>query len=654
MIESCLYYLVRGVAGLVRILPISVAIGLGRSVGMIVYFVDVKHKNQAIANLKTAFAETKSPWEIRRITKQLFRNYGQNLIELLRLPLMNQERFKQCVSLEGMDHVQESLKQNKGLILLAMHFGSWEMASLTCSMLDQPYKVIVKPQKRFSKLDELLNSYRECGGSVTIERGMGMREFVKSLKNNEVVGMVVDQGGRDGTLVPFFNRQASMSVGAIRMGLKMEVPICFAIIIREKGFRHRVIVHPPLKLNRSDDPEQDLKSNLEQVVKLMEDYIRQYPSEYMWFYKIWKYSKESTTLILHDGRTGHLRQSQAVSQLIGKALAEREIDSQIKIVDVKYRDSLRKSFLSVLILLFNGYVFQGRLGLLQWFLTPESYQEIISSKADFIVSCGSANAALNFLLANDHEAKSVAILKPGLLGYHRFDLCVLPEHDRPRRIAKSAPVLITKGAANLVTPEYLAEQGDALRKRFTQLRHNGGLRIGLLIGGDTKGYALNERKVSIVIHQLKEIAEEYSAQILVTASRRTTAAIEKILFRELKSFKRCPLLVIPNEKDIPEAFGGILSLSDILVVSGDSLSMICEAASSGKNTIVFAVQEEILRHRQAQKHQKMIDCLSEEGFVLSSQPQGIKDEVTQLIKKKVQLNILNDRDNIFEAIKRII
>ena len=74
------------------------------------------------------------------------------------------------------------------------------------SILGHPYKVIVKSQQRFSKLDELLNSYRECGGSSVVTRGRGTREIIESLGKNDIVGMVVDQGGKDGTLVKFFSR----------------------------------------------------------------------------------------------------------------------------------------------------------------------------------------------------------------------------------------------------------------------------------------------------------------------------------------------------------------------------------------------------------------------------------------------------------------
>src|SRR5208283_2731741 len=91
-----------------------------------------------------------------------------------------------------------------------------------------------------------------------------------------------------------------------------------------------------------------------------------------------------------------------------------------------------------------------------------------------------------------------------------------------------------------------------------------------------------------LIGQIKEAAWHYNADILLTTSRRTPGTIEQIIFRELKNFERCSLCIIANQRNIAEAIGGILGLSDLVIVSGESISMVSEALSSGKPTIVFS------------------------------------------------------------------
>lgn len=654
MVEYLSYYIVKVFGFFVRLIPVHLALWLGRMIGIFVYYFDTKHKSLAYANLKIAFAKTKTPREIVKITKMLFQNYGQNLIELLRLPLMTPARFDKYIRIEGKEHLNEALKKGKGVIMLAMHYGSWEMASLASGMMGVPYSVVVKPQKKFEKLDELLNSFRQSNGSVVIERGFGTRRLLEALKENQIVGMVVDQGGKAGTLVPFFGRHASMSDGAIRIGLKLGVPICFAIITREKGPYHHFIIHEPLDLEKTGSYADDLKNNLRSITQIMENYIINSPAEYMWFYKIWKYSKESTVVILDDGRTGHLRQSEAVAGQLMKALAERGVAADVKTITLAFKNKLLSKLLSGLMLFSPFWLSKGKFGFLRFFLLPSTYQEIISVKADYVISCGSSTASLNYLLSYDNKAKNIVILKPGLIPLDKFNCVILPQHDYKRWYQGKDRIVMTGGAPNLVTDEYLDEQKDLLLKRFSHLKLRNQFKIGLLIGGHTKDYSLGDQKIRILINQIKEVAQTLDADILVTTSRRTSAEIENMLIRELKREDNCPLLIIANRQNVPEAVGGILGISDIVVVSGDSISMMSEAASSGKKVVVFPVQGQSFSFTGRQKHNYFIGLLHNQGYVLSADVRNIKEAILNLAKNKIQTKRLNDHEVIFHAMKRII
>ncbi|MFA5059804.1 MAG: ELM1/GtrOC1 family putative glycosyltransferase [Candidatus Omnitrophota bacterium] len=653
-LESLLCAFVSLIGLLVRLLPVSAALFIGRALGLLAYYVDRKHKALAYGNLKIAFSREKKPSEIKRIVKQLFKNYAQNFIELLRIPLLKKGGFKDFVQVDGREHVYEALKKQKGVILLAMHFGSWELSNFMGEMLGHPYRVLAKPQNRFSGLDRLLNSYRESSGSSVILRGVGTREIITSLRNNEVIGMVVDQGGRDGALVKFFDRQAAMSVGAIRIGLKLKVPICFSIIVREKGAQHRLIINPEIELINTGDIEKDVAANLEKIVKLMESYIRKYPSEYMWFYKIWKYSKESTTIVLSDGKTGHLRQSQAVAKLVDAALAQRDIVSQTQIVEVRFKNTLAAKMATLLGSISHQYFCQGRLRYLKWFLTYESFRKISSIKADFVISCGSSIAGVNFLLSSDCRAKNISILKPSVLDFKKFRLVILPAHDRVSLAGKEESVVITQGALNLIDRDYLKEQIDLLGKRFKGRFDTNKLRISVLIGGDSRKYAVDEGQVRMLIGQLKEACEKLDAEILLTTSRRTSIAAENIIRNELQNYNRCRLLIFAKENNIPEALGGMVGLSDIVITSGDSISMVSEAASSGKNVIVFPARKKPGLLMGKSRHDYFVENLSDQGYIVLSDEKNIGRVITDMAKGKLKTKILDERRVVFEVIKKII
>ncbi len=651
--ELIVYHSIRIFGSFIRALPLSWALAIGKFIGILAYFFDTRHRALAYSNLQVAFSHEKSPDEIKKITRNIFTNYGQNIIELLRLPLLTKTKFNDIVTVEGKDNLDKSLEQGKGVILLAMHFGSWEIASVTCAMLGYPYKVLVNPQTKHSRLDELLNSLRMCGGTVVLSRGMDNREFIRSLKNNEVIGMVVDQGGRDGMLVPFFGRKASMSVGAIRVGLKWGVPLCFAIIIREKNGRHRMVFSEPIELDKESDIEKSVEKNLRKVTLGMEDYIRKFPSEYMWFYKIWKYSNEVNIVILSDGKTGHVRQSETVAKNLQKALLVREIQSTVRTVEVRFKNEFCSKLLSLLSIFFNPLFCQGRIGFLQWFLTAESFKSLTSQKAEFIISCGSSVCGINYLFSQDFSAKSIAILKTGLMPFKKFQLVILPQHDFTVMEKDKYRVISTVAAPNLISPEYLQEQRNLLIQRFPCLQGLTRMKIGVFIGGDSKNVDVKESQVRVLIDQLLEVAQNIPADLLLTTSRRTSSKIEEMLNRELRKNPRCQLLVIANKENVPEAVGGILAVSDVVVVSGDSISMVSEAASSGKNTIVFQPFYKMNDFKK-NKHYRFIEKLHSKGYIFSTDVKDLGRCLYDVSKGKLRTKVINDNVIISEALRFVI
>lgn len=652
--ELIVYWAFRIFGVFVRVLPVGFSLCLGKVLGLIAYYLDAKRRIVVYSNLCTAFSNVKTNEEIRAIARETFVHYGQNFIELFRFPVLDAEKFGEFVDLQGREHIDEAMKAGKGLIFLAMHFGSWEMSNWVGAHVGYPYKVLVKGQTKNLRLAKLLEKFRFSAGSAVIERGMGTRSLLKSLKKNEIVAMVVDQGGKDGVLVPFFGKEASMASGAIRISQRLGVPICFVSITRLGGPYHRLIVEKPLALVSTGNHELDLKTNLMSVVAMMEKRIRENPSEYMWFYKIWKYSRQAVIAIVTDGKTGHLRQSEAVAGHLKSVLQEREVSSELPILHVAFKNKISARVFSLVAFLLSGLGHAARMYLLRLCLTADSLAQIFSVKPDFVVSCGSSVAAVNFFLGREYNIKNIAILKPGLLNFHQFDLVILPWHDIRRRKHWPPNVVVTQGAPNLITPEYLDHQTKALLKRYLHLKAAHNFKIGVLLGGDTEEFILSEQKVLLLIHQLMEIAVEMKADILLTTSRRTSVKVENLLSRQLAKYDRCKFLVLANRENIPEAVGGILGLSDVLVVSGESISMVSEALSSGKKVAAFCVDHSQGVDFKKTKHGRFLEMLEDQGYLLVSDVKCMKETLYQLIKNKVQTRRLDDNRVIVEALQKIV
>jgi mitochondrial fission protein ELM1 len=172
--------------------------------------------------------------------------------------------------------------------------------------------------------------------------------------------------------------------------------------------------------------------------------------------------------------------------------------------------------------------------------------------------------------------------------------------------------------------------------------------IGILIGGNTKDFHLKPKDILAVSQQIKSTAEELNALILITTSRRTPPAVEDLVKKEFKDYRRCKLLVIANEKNYPFTVGGILGLSQMVVISPESISMISEAVSSRKYVLVFGYQGIKGRHR------KFLDNLAGNNYIYLTQAEDLSKTLVFLWSVRPEIKILKDNLVVKEAIKKVL
>ena len=189
----------------------------------------------------------------------------------------------------------------------------------------------------------------------------------------------------------------------------------------------------------------------------------------------------------------------------------------------------------------------------------------------------------------------VQIQNPGIDPRH-FDLVVVPRHDR-----LSGPnVLVTRGAPHGVTPEALATATEKFAPRFAHLPHP---RITLLLGGNNGVYRLNALAADKLAECLSTLARGTRGSVLVTPSRRTGAAIEASFRKTLASVEG---EIWDGQGDNP--YLGYLAYADHILVTADSVNMVCEAASTGKPVHVVPLDG------GSEKFRRFHDGLVEDGI----------------------------------------
>jgi uncharacterized protein len=189
---------------------------------------------------------------------------------------------------------------------------------------------------------------------------------------------------------------------------------------------------------------------------------------------------------------------------------------------------------------------------------------------DLVIGCGrnTVRPALAIRRASRGRTIAAHIQDPGI-GRGGFDLCVLPEHDRRR----GPHVVVTRGAVHRVTPERLA----AARGRFPELAVMPRPVLAVLIGGSNKAYHLTPRRIAEIADAVAAILRQRSGSALLTPSRRTGAEGLAVLRERLAGL---PAAIWNGASENP--YFAYLALADAFLVTADSVSMISEAAATGK------------------------------------------------------------------------
>lgn len=642
MLDSVLYVLFRWWVCVMRFLPLGFWLAAARLAGSVYRVLDGIRGRRAAVHIKMAFPQ-KTPSERRRILIAMYRNFAQNIVETLYLPYMDASFVRRHVAISGWDIFREAEAKSKGVVFLGCHAGSWELSNIACASLigGGRYAMLARPQEKTEKIDRFLNTLRTSKGCGVI-RVNELKKMVEHLSSNKVLGLVVDHGGREGVLVPFFGKTARTPASSVKLAKKLGATIILAFMHRKRGADHEMFLEGFHPLGTGTD-DKSLAFDLAAVNAVFEKWIRLYPEEYLWFYRRWKYSSHRRVLILSDGKAGHVKQSQALAGMI----RELGFETDIRVAEVRFKTRASGPWLAVIARFLGAGAARA---LLRFFLEERTHEEIMRDVFDVVISAGSTLSAVNIAVAHENDARAIAIMKPGLLRYGQLDLVVMPEHDRP---PKKKNVAVIAGSLNMVAAESMRWDYEMLLARRPQVLAAEGARgpkIGLLIGGDSRHYVLDESLVDVLVSEFRRALRDTGGDLFVTTSRRTPEPVVRILREAFASQENCKLFV-DAARDNPEGtVGGILHASDILVVSGESISMVSEAAASAKPVIVF----EPRRLTERNKVRRFLEKMQADGRIYLVKSSEIYDKLSWIVRTKPVGAKPDTRAGVLEALKKIM
>ncbi len=267
------YGLVRTVQVLVRPWPIAALRVAGGWLGLVAYVLDARHRRIAMANLQAAFP-SRSPRELRRIARGVFRHMGALLLEVLKLDGMPASEMLPLFDGDGEERIREAYRQGRGVLLVTGHFGYWEMLNLGQALRVAPFSYVQRPLDN-PLLDRMLEGVRTQTGNTGIARQGGVRRMLRELAANRGVGMLIDQHlhGPDAVRVQFFGRPAATTSALAALALRTGAAVIPFFALPAPGGRYRFVVEHAVPPPEGDGPEA-VREFTQRCTDVIEMYVR--------------------------------------------------------------------------------------------------------------------------------------------------------------------------------------------------------------------------------------------------------------------------------------------------------------------------------------------------------------------------------------------
>jgi len=270
-------------------LPRPMARGFAIGLGRIVYLFHGRLRRVGLRNLDLALPEKKEA-ERKRIVRGVFTSLGRQLAELCQFPRYTTEKVDEVVVYDGLDNYLQARARRKGVLFLTAHFGGWELSAFTHSLHGYWLHVVMRPMDN-PYLDRMIEHYRTMHGNKTVAKDDFVRGLLAAMKAGETVGILMDTNMTppQGVFVDFFGIPACTASGLARIALRTDAAVVPTFTIWDETMgKYRLRFDPALELIRTGDLERDIVANTQKFTKVIEDYVRKYPDQWLWVHRRWK------------------------------------------------------------------------------------------------------------------------------------------------------------------------------------------------------------------------------------------------------------------------------------------------------------------------------------------------------------------------------
>ena len=192
----------------------------------------------------------------------------------------------------GMEHLIALRDSGKPAILFGAHLGNFELTPALGAKLGLPVTALFRPPANPHIAAEIERRRSTYIGKMVVSGPGAALEVANALKKGRHIGVLIDQRIAGGQVIPFFGQPSLSNPLVGVMARIFNCPVHGGYAVRLPDGRFRAVMTPALDLPRDADGRIDVEGANIMVHGMVEQWIRQYPEQWLWLHDRWRFSKK--------------------------------------------------------------------------------------------------------------------------------------------------------------------------------------------------------------------------------------------------------------------------------------------------------------------------------------------------------------------------
>lgn len=260
---------------------------LGGRIGK--YFGPFFRKKEIIKKNISLVLPNISEMEMNKLINKMWENIGRvfaEYVHLSKFSIYNKKKIK--INFTNKINIEKLKNHNKPIVFFSGHFSNFELMGVCLKELNFNIGVIYRPLNNIF-LNPIWELIKVNSSSTLIEKGSkGSKKLIKHIKQNNSLGLLVDQRLSSSIHVPFFGKPATTTTAPAKLAIKHDALLIPMFIKRVKEIEFEFFIDEPLVINKTNNYKEDIFNITKSINKKIEEFIIRDPAHWLWSHDRWK------------------------------------------------------------------------------------------------------------------------------------------------------------------------------------------------------------------------------------------------------------------------------------------------------------------------------------------------------------------------------